>query len=138
MERDNLAFTEERNASVVHTAQHQAVVLSLAQHRCHIEHLKWNRHRWQIQRQHQICDNSKLHCCFRGLLFFRSGYQFFFFFHLTMLAFCCNTFLMALALFFFSHEFFCTHVYCTYTNCKQTFRATNRDAGAKQTSLYSY
>lgn len=58
-------------------------------------------------------DRSELlHWCFR-VLFFRSGYQYFFF-HLTMLAFCCNTFLMALALGFF-HEFFCTHTFIAPT-----------------------
>lgn len=55
-------------------------------------------------------DHSKLlHCCFRVLPFFRSRYQYFFF-HLTMLAFCCNTFLMALALFFSMNSFAHIHL----------------------------
>lgn len=36
------------------------------------------------------------------------------YFHVAMLAFCCNPFLMALAVFFF-HEFFCTHMFIAPT-----------------------
>lgn len=105
MERDkNSSFQWGKNLPLLYLLI-STTVLSLAQYRCLTEHWEKYRHMRQIQRQHQIWWSFRT----PSLLFLSSPifqkWLPIYLNHSIMLALCCNTFLVALALFFSINSF---------------------------------